>query len=267
MPTYPDCEDASDPECMPHGHRWRSRFQCMLNQLRSHPDSSKLEKTDIDKIPFAVCTCTQKPRDDTVQLEPDKRWEEIPISEYKAAEEYFEKFVESLDKSSEYYSLLKYHFTALQRHEELKDKSSSQRFLLLFQKIHESNDRELLNRRTRRAGGSDEDDKRIKQTIHLASLKKDYVPLFCGRNGRNMKRYLKGKKKVKVQLETRDEDQVYATIICKSQDREKIVERLTKEAELLAERRRIHDENQKEYYQRMGLDMETNSQDEEDMDS
>lgn len=176
--------------------------------------------------------------------EPDKRWEEIPDEEYKAAERYFDQYVESLDKTSEYYSLLKYHFSALQKHEELQNKSSSQRFLLLFQRNHQSDDKELLNRPTKRTEGDKEEAKRIKQTVHLPSLNKDYIPLFCGRNGRNLRRYLQGKKKVKVQLETKD-DQVYATIVCKAQDREKIVERLTKEAELLAERRKIHDENVK----------------------
>ncbi|XP_048765595.2 uncharacterized protein LOC125673190 [Ostrea edulis] len=264
MPTYPDSLDASPPECMPHGYRWRSRFQCMLNQLRANKDFSKLNKPDIDKIPFAVCTCLQSNRDYTVKLEPDKRWEEIPDEEYKAAERYFDQYVESLDKTSEYYSLLKYHFSALQKHEELQNKSSSQRFLLLFQRNHQSDDKELLNRPTKRTEGDKEEAKRIKQTVHLPSLNKDYIPLFCGRNGRNLRRYLQGKKKVKVQLETKD-DQVYATIVCKAQDREKIVERLTKEAELLAERRKIHDENQREYLQRMELD--ANSQEEEDMDS
>lgn len=58
-----------------------------------------------------------------------------------------------------------------------------------------------------------------------------------------MKRYLRGKKKVKVELEVKDNDQVFATIVCKAKDSEPIAKKLTEEAELLVERRRIHEQN------------------------
>lgn len=61
MPTYPDQEERTEPECMAHGCRWRSRFHCILNQLRANKDISKLEKSDIDRIPYAVCTCSVTP--------------------------------------------------------------------------------------------------------------------------------------------------------------------------------------------------------------
>lgn len=61
MPTYPDQEERTEAECMAHGCRWRSRFHCILNQLRANKDISKLEKSDIDRIPYAVCTCSVTP--------------------------------------------------------------------------------------------------------------------------------------------------------------------------------------------------------------
>lgn len=64
-----------------------------------------------------------------------------------------------------------------------------------------------------------------------------------GEKGKNMKRYLRGKKKVKVELEVKDNDQVFATIVCKAKDSEPIAKKLTEEAELLVERRRIHEQN------------------------
>lgn len=269
MPTYPDQEERTEPECMAHGCRWRSRFHCILNQLRANKDISKLEKSDIDRIPYAVCTCSVTPTG--LQNVPDTRWNNIPIGEYEAAERYFEEFIEGLEKSTEFYSLLKYHFSDLQKHEELTERSSSRRFLLLFQKIRAQKDRELLNRpRNRERGVPQDEAQRTKQTIHLASLKKDYIPLFVGEKGKNMKRYLRGKKKVKVELEVKDNDQVFATIVCKAKDSEPIAKKLTEEAELLVERRRIHEQNQREYLERLGTgddedNMDTNSQ-EEDMD-
>lgn len=48
---------------------------------------------------------------------------------------------------------------------------------------------------------------------------------------------------MKVELEVKDNDQVFATIVCKAKDSEPIAKKLTEEAELLVERRRIHEQN------------------------
>lgn len=48
---------------------------------------------------------------------------------------------------------------------------------------------------------------------------------------------------MKVELEVKDNDQVFATIVCKAKDSEPIAKKLTEEADLLVERRRIHEQN------------------------
>lgn len=176
-------------------------------------------------------------------LEPDRRWESFPDGEYQGAERYFEEFLEDLDKSTELYSLLKYHFSDLQTQGQLAGKSSARRFLLLFQKIHLIGDREL-SRRSRNRGDPPQSRvaDRVEQTVHLASLKREYIPLYLGSSGRKMRQYLSGKKKVNVTLKVEEGDRVFANIACRSKDAQAITEKLVTEADALAERRRVHEQ-------------------------
>ena len=169
----------------------------------------------------------------------DERWENITDAQYEEAEKYYEEFINSLSSrtdQADQYGLLDFHYRRLRNANQFQGSSSARRFVYIFQRLRSGN-QEMLHRPRRQA--DPEEDRRERVTVHLKSLKPDQVPLFMGRQGHNMKRYLRGKKKVKVEMKT-DGDDVRAIVLCRAQDREAIESTLTREADMLAERRRIH---------------------------
>ena len=63
-------DDSNDPSCQKHGGRWKSRFQQLMNILRS-----KIAKQDLFRMTTVVCTC--KPDDNSYFSLPKRMQDKI----------------------------------------------------------------------------------------------------------------------------------------------------------------------------------------------